>query len=769
MSIIYSYPTSQPTVDDLIIGTSVGDDNATKSFTVQSLVSLINAAAGSGTVTGITIATDAFLRATETSQPGAAAITYTLQLTAAGTPSATTFLRGDNKWIVPTVSAGISVLSQSASPPITTDVSQFNFTGAGVSTTLNSSGNVQVSIPGATNAVESIVASNGISVSSATGNVIISNTGIVSLVQGDGISISTTSNGISTIGVTGQTNGTVVSVAAGDGLIVTNNSPTVSPILALDYTGADTYITQPAAAVPLQADFIPFHSVTGTAVKKVTFGDIQASTLSLVDASITTANANVIENETATPPSQSFNSVAPVQRVVTLLDSEYATLVSNATTLGNTLYLTTATAATQYTKTLSVSNSVSGMANGTLTGSQNNATLTGVENSNWSFTTGVSANSGYTYSGNAPVTTSGTFDSDSTVTSAITGSITLIPVAGTVSDTLVAITDSIGNGTGYTITSNSPLSGTEGNSFSTSAFGVTATLDTDYEFTSPQATSYNQATSYYGDDNTTATITGAVGLITYDVTYSVDTSGITNNSPDGYNLVSTSSDFPGNSTTKAVASGGSVTASVQVVPIDGTASITASTTVSPVTAAQNIVLSPTGTISPNTGNAVMNSAGSISGPSSGYTVSYSAAGNPYTPGDGVSGTSGATVAFATSLSVNSGYTATTALSAVYSNGSTVTIPGSTTVTISGTVMANRGQAVWNSQQEFISFEACQVANPSETVYTSTGASFISTGETLYTSATGSGTVSNGYYKANNNTTWIRVTGGNGYVSQTGAC
>ena len=294
MSIIYSYPTSQPTVDDLIIGTSVGDDNATKSFTVQSLVSLINAAAGSGTVTGITIATDAFLRATETSAPGAAAITYTLQLTAAGTPSATTFLRGDNKWIVPTVSAGIGVSNQNV--PLTVDVSSFNFLGAGVTSSSDASGNVQVSIPGATNAVESIVASNGISVSSATGNVIISNTGIVSLVQGDGISISTTSNGISTIGVTGQTNGTVVSVAAGDGLIVTNNSPTVSPILALDYTGADTYITQPAAAVPLQADFIPFHSVTGTAVKKVTFGDIQASTLSLVDASITTANANVIEN-----------------------------------------------------------------------------------------------------------------------------------------------------------------------------------------------------------------------------------------------------------------------------------------------------------------------------------------------------------------------------------------------------------------------------------------------------------------------------------------
>ena len=64
MSIIYSYPTIQPTVDDLLIGTDVGDDNATKSFTVQSLVSLINAESGSGTLTCVTISTDAFLTAT---------------------------------------------------------------------------------------------------------------------------------------------------------------------------------------------------------------------------------------------------------------------------------------------------------------------------------------------------------------------------------------------------------------------------------------------------------------------------------------------------------------------------------------------------------------------------------------------------------------------------------------------------------------------------------------------------------------------------------
>jgi hypothetical protein len=95
MSIIYSYPTTQPTVDDLLIGTDVGDDNATKSFTVQSLVSLINAQSGSGTLTSVTISTDAFI--TAVGNPTGPAVAYTIGLSATGTPSATTFLRGDNQ------------------------------------------------------------------------------------------------------------------------------------------------------------------------------------------------------------------------------------------------------------------------------------------------------------------------------------------------------------------------------------------------------------------------------------------------------------------------------------------------------------------------------------------------------------------------------------------------------------------------------------------------------------------------------------------------
>ena len=101
MSIIYSYPTSQPTLQDLLIGTDVADENATKSFSVQSLVSLINASQGNGIITDVTISTsDVFLTAVKTSGIGDPAITYNVGLTSLPTAGleTTQFLRGDNTW-----------------------------------------------------------------------------------------------------------------------------------------------------------------------------------------------------------------------------------------------------------------------------------------------------------------------------------------------------------------------------------------------------------------------------------------------------------------------------------------------------------------------------------------------------------------------------------------------------------------------------------------------------------------------------------------------
>ena len=109
MAIIYTYPIVQPTVDDLIIGTDVGSSNATKSFSVQSLVSIINAAAGSGTVTSVGISnSDSFL--TVTDSPVIDAGVIDIKLSALGTPSSSTFLRGDNTWAESCESSNVAVV-----------------------------------------------------------------------------------------------------------------------------------------------------------------------------------------------------------------------------------------------------------------------------------------------------------------------------------------------------------------------------------------------------------------------------------------------------------------------------------------------------------------------------------------------------------------------------------------------------------------------------------------------------------------------------------
>ena len=276
MSIIYSYPTTSPTLDDLLIGTDVGEDNATKSFTVQSLVSLINAQAGSGTVTDITISTDAFLTATKTSQPGASAITYTVGLSALPSVdpavAANQYLRGDNTWTTPTVSAGISVFGNSAQL-ITNDVNQFSFIGSGVSTTAGANGSVTVEVLEQTSDVNSVIGRDGISVSPASGqgDVVVTNSGVTQITTGTGLTATrggtavTTGNILLSLDGNAVGAGTVTSVSAGPGLRIQSGLATVSPTLAVQYTGAQNIIAQGLnAAVVTQSDQILFNQVSST-------------------------------------------------------------------------------------------------------------------------------------------------------------------------------------------------------------------------------------------------------------------------------------------------------------------------------------------------------------------------------------------------------------------------------------------------------------------------------------------------------------------------
>ena len=687
MSIIYSYPTTSPTLDDLLIGTDVGEDNATKSFTVQSLVSLINAQSGSGTLTGVTISTDAFL--TAVGNPTGPAVAYTIGLAATGTPSATTFLRGDNQWVVPTVSAGIGVTSNNN--PITSDVSNFNFTGAGVVTSLSSQGNVNINIEGAINAVESIIASTGIGVSSETGNVIVTNTGITSLVEGGGITIATNSTGQATLTVATQGGGTVTSVGAGDGLVITN-SDAASPIIALDYTGADTYITQPVAAVPLAADLIPFHSVSGSTVSKVTFGDIQASTLALVNTSIATANADALTNtydksqQAASPNNRTVGAV-PATQIVTCSAAEYTAMDSAGELVDSFIYLTTASAAPQNTVNFTINSGTISASGGcsvtTSTTVNNNAvlTVTGAVGSSYTVRTTITASgSGCVFSGTNPQILTGTIPAGSTaaVTQNLTGSVSVPAGPSPVSDTLQSISTSniSGSASGYTVSSNSPISGN--GTFNTSLFGLTATSNTGYEFNGGATTLagvYNQSTSTYGSNTTTGSfpVGSSSSLTTYNVSYNVDTSGITNNTGNSFNYVISGGTFSGSAQSGgpiAVPSGSSVTVTARIVPT-GTDIITPnptedSVTVASVTSDQTITVSPTGTISSGTSSMTLNPTTSFTPAAAWPSLGdgnwgYSIDGAARVAGLTATGTTGLTVNWTflpNPPSTNSGYTST---------------------------------------------------------------------------------------------------------------
>ena len=721
MSIIYSYPTTQPTVDDLLIGTDVGDDNATKSFTVQSLVSLINAESGSGTLTSVTISTDAFL--TAVGNPTGPNVAYTIGLAATGTPSATTFLRGDNQWVIPTVSAGIGVTSNNN--PITSDVSNFNFTGAGVVTSLSSQGNVNINIEGAINAVESIIASTGIGVSSETGNVIVTNTGITSLVEGGGITIATNSTGQATLTVAAQSGGTVTSVGAGDGLVITN-SDAASPIIALDYTGADTYITQPVAAVPLAADLIPFHSVSGSAVSKVTFGDIQASTLALVNTSITAANADAITNtydksQQGAAPNDRTKGAPPATQIVTCSAAEYTDMANAGELVSNFIYLTTAAAVTPNTVSFTVVDGITNTGacayniNTTLNGSAfggSNSSVTGAPGTSYTLQSTVSGFGTCSFSANTVQTINGTIPttpSPASVTQTVSGTLTAPAPPGNVTDTLQGISTSNISGptAGYTVSSNSPISGTQGDPFQTSAFGLIATANTGYEFSGGAPTlggTYNQSSSTYGSNTTTGSfpVGSSVSLITYNVSYSVSTSNITNNTGNSFNYVISGGTFSGSAASGgpiAVPSGSSVTVTARIVPT-GTDIISPnptqdSVTVASVTSDQTITVYPTGTINSGTSSMTLNPTTSFTPAAAWPSLGdgnwgYSIDGAARVAGLTATGTTGLTVNWTflpNPPSTNSGYTSTgtTINSASGVLGTNATVSASAT----GTAVAAR--------------------------------------------------------------------------------
>ena len=797
MSIIYSYPTIQPTVDDLLIGTDTSDDNATKSFTVQSLVSLINAAAGSGTVTSVQIATDSFLSAT--GGPITDAGTITMGLTATGTPSATTFLRGDNQWVVPTVTSGIGIFSSGAL--VTNDLASANFSGAGVQLSSDVSGNISILIPGANNAVESIIQGNGISINSSTGDVTITNAGITGLVQGNGISISTTAAGVSTIGVTGQTSGTVVSVAAGDGLEITNNDTTVSPIIALDYDGADTYITNPSTGDPQATDNFAFQKGT-SGVRQGTFDTLPVASLTAVKSYIDTQDNKSVQHDTDT-----YSSIPTATKVITLTSAEY-TAIGAGNYDASTIYLTTASAAPQNTVNFTIDTAAinaTGSCGFTQATTVNGASVspiavTGAVGSSYTVETTITpTGTSCTLSGgSAAQTLTGTIPSTPTpaaVTQTLAARTISAPAPpGNVNDTLTIIDNISGSASGYTITSNSPLNGPQGTSFNTSAFGLTATSNANYAFTSGPSVSYNQSTSTYGSNTTTGTVTGTSAPVNYDLEYTVTPSGglssgygttwklqttgdfVNTNAPLS-SAAAISKPYGSNYAFNAIAVGinnNTVTGSNWGGPTSGT-----------ITGNTNITGSLTGTVQANQGTASATlGTNSISGNASWYNLTYTWANLSntdvpanYTPGDPISGNTGDYIQFravATPTSSLYNFNGQQGGQQVGYVDVLVGNPNNTgTIDVSGTAAVNRFTIQIAGIGGSPGAGACAYGATVTAYVDNTPTGGITTGVTVYNANTGSQVyASSGSYRTfitpNNTPGWVTFNS-SGVVTATGAC
>jgi len=416
MSIIYSYPSSTPTAQDLLIGTDVSNENTTVSYTMGQVAALVGQIASAGTVTSVQLATDAFLTATGGPITGPAPGTITIGLAQnGGTPSATTFYRGDGQWAIPTTNSGVSILNDGAE--ITNSVTSINFSGDGVFAS-SQGGVVSVQIQGPQNVVEKITTGVGVSVTPTTGvgTVQLINTGVTSIVEGVGISIDPAGGtGAVTITADNTNLGSVVSVSPGVGLKLQGTGvSTVNPILAVDLVGNNNYIeVSEGATVADPLDYIAFNHLGGNTagdIKTTTFESIPVTALTAVKTYIDANSGGGTNGDAIThtfdKSASGFSTTVPItNQIVTLTELQYANL---ATKDPNFLYLTIANPATPpVTETVTLALDVTGVGPAallgpsgfTVTGNQNgDAKGPGLIGTQYTFNSGGFVNAGYYFS-----------------------------------------------------------------------------------------------------------------------------------------------------------------------------------------------------------------------------------------------------------------------------------------------------------------------------------------------------------------------------------
>jgi len=328
MAIIYSYPKATPTASDLLIGTLTSDasgENPTKTFSISDIIGLIPDGTQGGTVTSVGLTnTDNFL--TISNSPITTSGNISIDLTNnGGTPSTTTFYRGDGQWAVPpnTVSYQYTLTSVNNAPNI--DI------------------NLNDTVYGGLPTFVKLINGSGISMNSASNEITITNTGVNSVVGSTFITVDSSTSTAPIVSLANNSttpsntkfyrgDGTWQTIAAGGTMSSWNivgdtgaaeqvdNTETVT---IAGGTGVST-VTSTTNTVTVNLDSaVPTSVVAGS--------NIQVSGT----GAVTVASANSVQNS---PNPVGSPTVVQITNIVALKQSEY----NNLTPLDTHLYIITA-------------------------------------------------------------------------------------------------------------------------------------------------------------------------------------------------------------------------------------------------------------------------------------------------------------------------------------------------------------------------------------------------------------------------------------------
>jgi hypothetical protein len=145
-----------------------------------------------GTVTSVSTANSTFISGSGGPITGSGSLTYSLSAT--GTPSSSTYLRGDNTWAsVPGGYTSWTLAGDGGTPQTISDGNTATFAGGtGISTSAGTTDTLTITNTGVTSAL----AGAGISVSGATGAVTITNSGVTSVIGGTGVDVNTSTGAV---------------------------------------------------------------------------------------------------------------------------------------------------------------------------------------------------------------------------------------------------------------------------------------------------------------------------------------------------------------------------------------------------------------------------------------------------------------------------------------------------------------------------------------------------------------------------------------------